>query len=177
MYKTYSAVYVSVRVSLYAQRDKCIHVPMSNVDVLNNVEVCTHKLIQNRTHTNNRSIFFYTGTSMPSVVQQYIYSMIIIAIQPEAKSNKFTEKNLEGIEEKWHIFCHSSFFCFALNTSAYYTRTSLRQILYILYNKNKSRTSVFCGLLSFRFGEMGLFFVWTFACCRVVLFIHHMLGV
>lgn len=102
--------------------------------------------------------------------------MIIIAIQPEAKSNKFTEKNLEGIEEKWHIFCRSNFFCWYPNTFArsYIHKTSLRQILYIHYNKNKSRTSVLFVLLSFRLGELGFFHL---DICLLLLFIHHMLDV
>lgn len=169
---THSVVYVSVCVSLYAGRDKCIHVPMSNVDVLNNVEANarTHThLIQIRAHTNNRSIFFSTLPHLYFRLGTIVYSMIIIAIQPEAKSNKFTERNLEGIEEKWHIFCHSSFplCCSPQYLGTLHIHTSLRQILYILYNKNKSRTSVSCVLPSLRFGEMGFFFIWTFAfCCR-----------
>lgn len=105
---------------------------MSNVDVLNNVEVNAHtRLIQIRTHTNNRSIFF---SILSSIEHNSIFDDYYCYSAGSEEQQIQAERNLEGIEEKWHIFCHSSFFCVPLNTSSHtsHTHQSKTNTLYTL---------------------------------------------
>lgn len=96
MYMTYSVV---VRLSVCALRQMYL-VPMSNVDVLNNVEVYTHT----HTYTNNRSIFFSLYTGYIYTFCWYTYNSIFVDYYCYSAGSKeqqiHREKNLEGIGEK-----------------------------------------------------------------------------